>query len=50
MPFIQQYSNLVASTADNLPRQIANAHTIFNVVVSLILMPLCARLPSSRSG
>ncbi len=44
MPFIQQYSNLVASTADNLPRQIANAHTIFNVVVSLILMPFVRQI------
>ncbi|MGI6495113.1 MAG: Na/Pi cotransporter family protein [Kiritimatiellia bacterium] len=44
MPFIGQYSNLVAATADNLPRQIANAHTIFNVAVSLVLMPFIRQI------
>jgi len=29
----------VAHTSSELPRQIANAHTIFNVVVSLIVFP-----------
>jgi phosphate:Na+ symporter len=39
MPFINQYSNLVAHTSADLPRQIANAHTIFNLSVSAILFP-----------
>jgi phosphate:Na+ symporter len=37
--FISPYSNIVAATAGNLPRQIANAHSIFNVTVTLVLLP-----------
>lgn len=39
LPFVSQYANLVSHTAADLPRQIANAHTIFNVVVSILLFP-----------
>ncbi|MFQ6137002.1 MAG: Na/Pi cotransporter family protein [Candidatus Hydrothermarchaeales archaeon] len=39
-PFISSYAGLVAITSPNLPRQIANAHTIFNVTVTLIMLPL----------
>ncbi len=39
VPFIPWYSGLVALTASSLPRQIANAHTIFNVTVTLALIP-----------
>lgn len=39
LPFINGFSNLVALTADDLGRQIANAHTIFNVLVSLLMFP-----------
>jgi phosphate:Na+ symporter len=39
LPFITPYSNLVKQTSTELPRQIANAHTIFNVAVSLALFP-----------
>ncbi len=39
LPFIGQYSNLVKQTSTELPRQIANAHTFFNVIVSLLLFP-----------
>ena len=39
IPFIAPYSDLVRHTASDLPRQIANAHTIFNVAVSAILFP-----------
>ena len=39
MPFISQYADLVAHTSSDLPRQIANAHTIFNVAVSAVLFP-----------
>lgn len=39
IPFIPQFANLISQTSPDLPRQIANAHTIFNVVVSAILFP-----------
>ena len=38
-PFLVPFSNLVTMTAAELPRHLANAHTIFNVTVSLVLMP-----------
>jgi phosphate:Na+ symporter len=44
LPFISQYANLVAHTSTELPRQIANAHTIFNVTVSAILFPFVKQL------
>ncbi len=43
-PFLTPFTNLVALTSINLPRQIANAHTIFNVLVSLIMFPLVGML------
>ncbi len=43
-PFIGPFSDLVATTATDLPRQIANAHTIFNVLVSLMFIPLVGLL------
>ena len=49
MPFISQYANLVAHTSHELPRQIANAHTIFNVVCSALLFPFVKQL-SQVSG
>jgi len=39
LPFITPFSNLVALTAGDLGRQIANAHTIFNVAVSVLMYP-----------
>jgi phosphate:Na+ symporter len=39
LPFISQFAQLIERTSPDLPRQIANAHTIFNVVVSAILFP-----------
>lgn len=39
LPFTSQFANLVSRTSTELPRQIANAHTIFNVSVSMILFP-----------
>jgi phosphate:Na+ symporter len=39
LPFITPFANLVALTSTHLPRQIANAHTIFNVIVSIIMFP-----------
>jgi len=39
IPFIDPYSRLVEATAVSLTRQIANAHTFFNVLVTLLLIP-----------
>lgn len=39
LPFIAPYADLIGRTSSELPRQIANAHTIFNVTVSMILFP-----------
>jgi phosphate:Na+ symporter len=44
VPFILPFSSLVAATSADLPRQIANAHTIFNVVVTLALLPFVGAL------
>ena len=43
-PFISPFSELIASTAHDIPRQIANAHTVFNVTVSFILLPFTSAL------
>ncbi len=34
--FIQYFTNLIVITSSSLPRQVANAHTIFNVLSALI--------------
>ncbi len=39
LPFLTPFAGLVSRTSAHLPRQIANAHTIFNVAVSAILFP-----------
>ncbi len=39
LPFITPFASLLARTSDNLGRQIANAHSVFNVAVSLVLFP-----------
>jgi phosphate:Na+ symporter len=39
LPFLSPFIRLVSRTSPSLPRQIANAHTIFNVVVSVMLFP-----------
>ncbi len=44
LPFLGPFSSLVATTSADLPRQIANAHTIFNVIVSFIFVPLVGLL------
>ncbi len=43
-PFIGIFSDIVVLTTNDLPRQIANAHTIFNVLVSLMFIPLVGLL------
>lgn len=40
LPFLTPFTDVVIATSTELPRQIANAHTIFNVIVSLIFIPL----------
>lgn len=40
LPFIFQYAQLIQKTSSDLPRQIANAHTIFNLTVSVAMIPL----------
>jgi len=39
IPFIHRYASVVELTSSSLPRQIANAHTLFNVAVALPLIP-----------
>ncbi len=39
-PFIGNFAGLIAMTSPDLPRQIANVHTVFNVSVTLIMLPL----------
>lgn len=43
-PFLKPFADLISLTATEVPRLIANAHTVFNVTVSLILMPLVGLL------
>jgi phosphate:Na+ symporter len=37
--FISQFTQLAALTSVSIPRQIANAHTMFNVIDTMILLP-----------
>lgn len=39
IPFVPLFAGLVEGTAASLPRQIANAHTFFNVAVTLAFLP-----------
>jgi phosphate:Na+ symporter len=39
VPFLPWFARLVETTSTSLPRQIANAHSIFNVAVTLALIP-----------
>lgn len=40
LPLISPFANLISLTATNLPRQIANAHTIHNIIISILFLPL----------
>jgi phosphate:Na+ symporter len=42
LPLIEPFTELVASTAVDPARQIANAHTFFNVGISLLFLPFTA--------
>ncbi len=57
LPFLIPFAGLVRLTSLELPRQIANAHTIFNVAVSFMFVPfvgalvwLCERVIAKREG
>lgn len=39
LPFVSPYAGLVSSTTGTLTRQIANAHSFFNITVTLLLLP-----------
>jgi phosphate:Na+ symporter len=43
-PFITNFAGLIAITSSDLPRQIANAHTVFNITVTIIMLPLVSLL------
>jgi phosphate:Na+ symporter len=44
LPLISPYVNLIQHTSPSLPRQIANAHTIFNLAVSALLFPFVGQI------
>ncbi|MFX1491357.1 MAG: Na/Pi cotransporter family protein [Promethearchaeota archaeon] len=44
LPFLIPFAGLVSLTSPDLARQIANAHTIFNVIVSLMFIPFVGAL------
>lgn len=44
IPFVPWFAQMVSLTSTSLPRQIANAHTIFNVSVTLALIPCVSGL------
>ncbi len=44
LPFISPYANLISHTSSDLARQVANAHTIFNVIVTVILFPFVKQI------
>jgi len=44
LPFLSPFTELVTLTSSHLPRQIANAHTIFNVAVSVALFPFVRQI------
>jgi len=57
LPFLAPFTALTQATDIELPRQLANAHTIFNVIVSFIFVPLvgllvkiCERLIPDKEG
>ena len=57
LPFIGPFTGVVALTDVDISRQIANAHTLFNVTVSFALIPLvgglatlCERLVPDKEG
>lgn len=43
-PFLGPFAGMISGTSSDLPRQIANAHTVFNVIVSFLFIPLVGLL------
>jgi len=39
-PFLTHFAAFVEMTSSNLPRQIANSHAIFNIIVTALMLPL----------
>jgi phosphate:Na+ symporter len=39
VPFAGPFADLVSRTAPDVPRQIANAHTLFNVILAAVFLP-----------
>ncbi len=42
--FLQQFSWLIAQTSSDVGRQVANAHTLFNVITALVFLPMTGLL------
>ena len=39
-PFLANFAGFVGMTSFDLPRQIANAHSVFNIIVTALMLPL----------
>jgi phosphate:Na+ symporter len=46
-PLLRPFQQLIAATADTLPRQIANAHLVFNAALALLCLPLTGPLAAA---
>ena len=46
IPFITPFTNLIQGSSQSLAREIANAHSVFNVIVSVILYPFVNQIAS----
>ncbi len=44
LPFIIPFAGWIATTSTELPRQIANAHSAFNIIVTAVMLPLSGAL------
>jgi phosphate:Na+ symporter len=44
LPFLEPYCRFIALTSDDLMRQVANAHSIFNILIVCVFLPLTDQL------
>ncbi|MDP2871066.1 MAG: Na/Pi cotransporter family protein [Bacillota bacterium] len=44
LPFIRPFDSIVAHLGDDVPRQIANAHTLFNILTSVVILPFAGAI------
>jgi len=44
LPFLPYYEKFIATTATSIMRQCANAHTIFNVIITTLFLPMAGVL------